>query len=254
MIKENKMYAKNNNGYETIEVPLEVKAEDVNEDGTFKGWASTFGGSADSHGDIIEQGAFQDTIEKGGRNGNGIAMLYQHMAKEPIGVWTSLVENKKGLRVEGQLAMDVQRAKETHSLMRMGALKGLSIGWDFPRDKSGDRDPDSFEIIEKPKARYGYIRKLKKIVLWEISPVTFPANTRTAITTVKDFQRCKTPRQLEQQLRESGVSKASAQYIVGLCKGSLRESENIEEEVMVDSTMLDILEGLKQRNLSISDF
>ncbi len=190
---------------------VEFKKEDVNDDGTFSGFGSTFGGRPDSHGDIIAQGAFSDTLNSGGRNGFGVAMLWQHNSDQVPGIWTSMAENKKGLKVEGQLALATQLGKEAHELMKMGAVKGLSIGFDIAEDGS--------EFDDKKKARI-----LKKLNLWEISLVTFPANTRAQITNVKAFEQAKTPRELEALLRDSGLSKQAAQNIVKLCKPSLRDS------------------------------
>jgi uncharacterized protein len=101
--------------------PFEIKSEDITDKGRFSGYGSTFGGKPDSYGDIIVQGAFKETLERGGRNGNGIGMLWQHRSEEPIGVYESIVENSKGLKVEGQLALEVQRGKEAYILMKMKA-------------------------------------------------------------------------------------------------------------------------------------
>jgi HK97 family phage prohead protease len=229
--------------YNVMGVALEVKADDISETGFFKAWGSTFGGKPDAHGDVVVKGAFKDTIAAGGRNGNGIAMLYQHNAREPIGVWTKLEEREKGLYVEGELILDVQRAKETYVLMRKGALKGLSIGYDFPRLANGMRDPDSWETIEKGDS---YVRYLKKLDLWEISPVTFPANIRANVITVKDFEDCKTEREWERVLRESGLSRSATQFIVKHIKPSLRESGNSEINLL--------LAALQERNALPRDF
>jgi len=133
--------------YETknIDIPFEIKADSIQNDGTFEGYASVFGGRADTYGDIITAGAFGETIKKGGRNKNGIAMLWYHDVKQPIGIWESIVQDEKGLKVIGQLNLDVQRAKEIHSLMRQGAIKGLSIGWDFMKDAKGKIVEGSYE-------------------------------------------------------------------------------------------------------------
>ena len=56
------------------------------------------------------------------------AMLWQHDADKPIGVWTEMVEDEKGLRIKGQLAMETVRGKGSR-LLKMGALNGLSIGF-----------------------------------------------------------------------------------------------------------------------------
>ena len=206
-----------------LDFPFEIKANNVMENGTFEGYASTFGGNPDSHGDIIAPGAFSETIQHGGRNRNGIAMLWYHNPKEPIGVWESIIEDSKGLKVRGILDLEVQRARELHSLMRKGAIKGLSIGWDWYRSSKGDIKKDSYEIVENGVTR---TRLLKQLELWEISPVTFPSNKRAKVTRVKSVTSANTEREMEEALRESGLSKNEALYVVKLCRPSLRDLEN----------------------------
>jgi len=235
--------------YSILGLPLEIKSDDVSDEGKFKGWGSTFGGKPDSYGDVVVKGAFKETLENGGRNGTGIAMLYQHNSYEPIGVWTVMEERDKGLWVEGELDLNVQRAKETHSLLRKGAMRGLSIGYDLPRNPDGSRDTDAVEYLEQPNGQY--IRLLKKINLWEVSPVTFPANIRATITSVKDFEGCKTERDWERTLRELGLSKSAAQYIVKLIKPSLRESGAQDES---QDELGAMLAELRDRNKRACDF
>jgi uncharacterized protein len=86
-------------------------------------------------------------------------MLWQHKAQEPIGVWTQLEEDARGLRVTGRLDLSVARAREALSLMRSGAVDGLSIG---------------FRTIRSAKDAQNGARRLLEIDLWEISIVTFP--------------------------------------------------------------------------------
>jgi hypothetical protein len=256
------MFTKDAPYKESLGVPFELKAEDVNEDGTFKGWGSTFGGRPDAHDDVVIKGAFKATILSGGRNGNGIAMLNQHDSHEPIGIWEKLEEKDRGLFVQGKLAIDnddptkdVRRAREAHVLMGMGALKGLSIGYDIPRLKNGMRDPEAFEWVEKADGRQ--IRYLKKLDLWEISPVTFPANTGAVITTVKDFEGCQTEREFEGKLRDAGLSRKAAEYIISLLdKTALRDpgSEQKGGKDEHDETMEYLLTKLRERNARLSDF
>lgn len=204
-----------------ISVPFEKT--DIQENGFFTGYGSTFGGKPDSYGDIIAPGAFSESISKNGRGGMGIAMLYQHDDKQPIGIWKSIAQDKKGLVVEGQLAVKTQRGIETYELMKMGALKGLSIGFDMPRDINGKIEADAIEINEKNRTQL-----LKRIDLWEVSPVTFAANTRARITGVKNFKYAKTERELEKALRDSGLSKSESVYLASLCKTGLRDSRGNE--------------------------
>lgn len=196
-------------------IPFEIKSEDITEEGIFTGYASTFGGKADSYGDVIREGAFVNTIKSGGRNGNGIALLWQHNAADPAGIWLELSENPNGLKAVGKLEIGSEQGKRYHNLLKMGAIKGLSIGWDFPRDGKGMVIPGSVEYDKEMDVRY-----LNQVELWEISLVTFPANTRANITNVKSLiENATNERELEMALRdECNMSINAAKYIVGLCK------------------------------------
>ena len=151
-------------------------------------------------------GAFEKSLSFGGRNGTGVAMLWQHNPQQPLGVWKSIQETQKGLQVEGQIAINTTLGKDAYELMKIGAIKGLSIGFKL--------DQDGYEFDEKKK-----IRKLNTVNLWEISPVTFPANKRAQITRIKSIMETEqNERELEDFLREAGISKHGSQYIVTLNK------------------------------------
>lgn len=223
-----------------MEVPFEIKAEDVQEDGTFTGYASVFGGKPDSYGDIVSKGAFTETLAHGGRNGNGIASLWQHRSAEPLGVFTEIMENTVGLKVTGKIEKESDIGLHRYNLMKMGAVKGLSIGWDFLRDEEGNRVEGAVKWDDKKKVRY-----LKKIELWEISLVTFPAATSATINNVKSaVEMAVDKRELEEALRDSGLSKKAAQYIVSLTNDSL--FERFKGAGKENSNMYNILEELKK--------
>jgi len=236
-----------------LEVPFEVKAENIAEDGTFSGWGSLFDSEPDAHRDLVARGAFHETLVKGGRNKTGIAMLWQHDSRGmPPGVWTELREDPKGLYVKGQLALDTQIGKDAHAIMLLGAKTGmwrfsLSIGYD---------DLESEEKVIKVGDAEMRIRLLKKVELWEISIVNFPAKLGATVTDVKqiDIDRIKAidnERDLEAILRESGLSKTAAQYLVKLCKPSLREAK-VEEN---DNGLLSgILGSLTKTNEDLTEF
>lgn len=158
-----------------LNISLEVKTEDIKSDGTFKGYGSLFDKSPDSYGDVVARGAFTETLAQGGRNKTGIAMLWQHRSDQIPGVWTSLAEDKRGLKVEGKLALKTQLGNDVYEIMKLSAEAGtfklgLSIGY----------DPIDFEIDPKTK-----IRTLKEVSLWEISIVSFPAKIGAGIESIK---------------------------------------------------------------------
>ena len=145
--------------------PCDLKR--VEADGTFAGYASLFG-EVDLGQDLVMPGAFRDSLRS--RGTQGVKLLFQHDPNEPIGVWLELYEDAKGLFARGRLMPEVARAREVLSLMRAGALDGLSIGF---RTVKGRTDPTSG------------VRRLDKIDLWEISIVTFPMLPEARVSTVK---------------------------------------------------------------------
>lgn len=226
-----------------IDIPFEVKKEDIGDDGSFLGYGSLFVKKPDSYGDIVAPGAFTKSLRKKGRNGNGIAMLWQHKADQIPGVWKELSEDQKGLKSIGQLAITTPLGFSTHEIMKLGAeLKTFQL------NESIGYDTVECEVDDKKKCR-----TLKEVELWEVSLVTFPARTGASVITVKSIQEATTPRQLEDVLRESGLSKSAAQYVVGLCKHSplLREADVEGAKEVCAGMLSDILGGLKQVNEEI---
>lgn len=135
----------------------------IDEQGIFEGYAAVFG-NEDLGGDIIEPGAFKKTLQENPR----MPILWQHNPREPIGVTLEAYEDMHGLRVRGQLNLETSRGREAYALLKQGALKGLSIGYDAIK-----------EVWE------GARRRLKEIRLWEWSLVTFPMNPLAQVTAVK---------------------------------------------------------------------
>lgn len=145
-----------------------IDIKDVNAEGSFTGYAAVFN-NVDLGGDIIAPGAFAKTIlEK-----QDHPVLWGHMSREVIGVNKTYVEDQKGLRVEGQLVLEVQRAKEAHALMKAGAVRGMSIGYDTVRDEL-NHDTG--------------VRTLKEVKLWEYSFTPFPMNPEAQLTAVKNME------------------------------------------------------------------
>jgi len=189
-------------GREIRAFPLHIKS--AGEDGTVEGYGSMFG-VRDAYDDVIAAGAFAASLAAHKAAGTMPAMLWQHSSAEPIGVWTEMVEDAKGLKIKGQLALTTARGKEAHELLKMGALNGLSIGF-MSRQWEYDRDTD--------------IRTLTEVDLWEVSLVTFPANQAARVTNVKagDIAELKTVRQLERALRDAGLSEGAAKAFVAQAK------------------------------------
>ncbi|MBT9495365.1 MAG: HK97 family phage prohead protease [Paucibacter sp.] len=180
-------------------VALELKA--TSDDGSIEGYGSVFN-VADDYDDVVAAGAFAASLKAHKSAGTIPAMLWQHDADDPIGVWTSMVEDAKGLRVSGKLCLDTVRGKEAHALLKMGALNGLSIGF-VSKQWAYDRDTE--------------IRTLTEVDLWEVSLVTFQANKKATVTNVKAApEELAAPKDAERALRDAGFSKAEAKTFVSL--------------------------------------
>ncbi|MCC5980349.1 MAG: HK97 family phage prohead protease [Oceanicaulis sp.] len=120
------------------------------------GYASVFN-IEDHSGDIVRPGAFADSLAK--RGAEGIRMLFQHEADEPVGVWDEVHEDARGLYVRGHILETTGRGAATAALIREGAVDGLSIG---------------FRVLDEKLRADGKGRVLTRLDLWEISIVTFP--------------------------------------------------------------------------------
>lgn len=177
---------------------IQFKAEAVREDGFFSGYASVFG-VKDSYDDIVIKGAFVQSLNNWQARGKMPPVLWQHNRGEVIGVWTKLYEDEHGLYGEGQLFVnDIAKAKEAHTLLKHGAIDGLSIGYSL--DKwAFDEGKQAYELLE--------------IDLKEISIVTMPANEASridAVKTVLEQGQLPTLSEFEKFLREAGFSKSQA--------------------------------------------
>lgn len=209
---------------------LEIKA--VLEDGFFSGYGAVFG-NIDWYNDVILPGAFTASIAKWRAKNKMPPVLWNHNDSEPIGVYTNIYEDEKGLYVEGKLLIeDVPRAKSTHALLKAGAIDGLSIGYS----------------TKKANQQTNGVRELVEVDLSEISIVTQPANERSLITSVKsklDDGELPTLPEFEKFLRESGFSKNQATAIAskGL-RSLLSESEEEIKEAKSISNALNILKGV----------
>lgn len=160
--------------------PFEFKFASDAKAGAFEGYGAVFG-NVDSYGDVIAAGAFKRTLKEWAKKKSLPAMLAQHGGwgmsagdLMPIGVWTDMREDEKGLWCEGVFA-DTSRGQEAYQLAKMDprpALDGLSIGYLAKTYTVGTKP-------EEPR------RTLQDIELFEVSLVTMPANPKARVATVK---------------------------------------------------------------------
>jgi hypothetical protein len=93
----------------------------------------------------------------------------------------------------------------------MGALSGLSIGFVTRED-----------IYDKVTG----IRTLKKVDLWEVSLVTFPANDAARVSAVKTIESISSLSDAERYLRDAGgFSRAQATALLSRLKSLSGQGE-----------------------------
>lgn len=138
---------------------------------TFEGYAAAYG-NADSDNDIIEQGAFAKSIKEA-FPAKSIKVLWQHDARQPIGLPVEMREDSRGLWVKSRISRTA-KGDEALELMRDGVINRLSVGFSIPGGKSS---------IDGQGIRHIYEGKL-----FEYSLVTWPANDQAIITGVKTLK------------------------------------------------------------------
>lgn len=196
---------------------FEVKFADDAKPGEFEGYGAVFG-NIDSHGDVIEPGAFAASLLERKRSGRALPPMYKmHGAfagniHEPVGVWTEMAEDANGLYVKGRLiGLDTEQGKWNYALLKDGGLRGLSIGW---RAAPNGTRKGSGRVGEP--ARY-----IKAAILREVSLVDDPSNALAQVYAIKAMQAedpaaagIKTIREFEEFLRDvGGFSHAAAKQI-----------------------------------------
>jgi HK97 family phage prohead protease len=206
----------------TLDFGFELKA--LSETGKFSGYGSVFG-VKDSYDEIVAPGAFAESLAAQKEAGRLPALLWQHRSGEPLGVYTDMVEDSIGLKVEGQLALTTTRGAEAYELLKMKAISGLSIGF-MTREDNYDRVTG--------------IRTLKKVDLWEVSLVTFPANDAARVQGIKSIEGIDDLKTAEQYLRDAGFSRREAVAFIARVK-HLGQSDS-------DGGMQQILDALKARD------
>jgi len=183
---------------------------------TFEGLASTFG-NADMVGDVIEPGAFRKSV--GERGASGIRLLWQHDTSQPVGVLKQVRETEDGLFVEGEL-LDTNLGRDVAEILRKGAVDRMSIGFRSVRDR--------FDSKKK-------VRILEEIDLREVSLVTFPANEKAKITSVKAVLAdggLPSQRDVERALHEIGFSRTQAKGLLARGYDGLKSADKQASELV----------------------
>lgn len=169
----------------------ELKQLSDSEEGVFEGYASTFG-NVDSTNDIINFGAFSETLKR-----REPKVLYQHDIKRPVGKLIEAREDERGLYVKVKLAINTTDGRDVYELMKEGIINRLSIG---------------FMVKDSEYNTQEGVRIIKEVDLFEFSLVTIPANDMAIVTGIKTALP-QTERDFEKVLRDYGFSRMASKTI-----------------------------------------
>lgn len=144
--------------------------EETDEKWIIEGYASVFG-NVDSYFEVVDKGAFKDFLAS--NFPRYPKLVWGHDWMQPLGPTLEAREDEIGLYVKGELLKDVARAREAYALIKSGAMTDLSFG---------------FRVREDEMDQENGVRHLKKIDIFEWSPVLVGANPKATITGVKSVE------------------------------------------------------------------
>jgi len=212
-----------------------LKLDALDATGVMRGYASTFG-NVDLGGDVVDKGAFKKSIKETGGNW---PILADHNPTDHIGWNLRAEEDEKGLFVESQIDLNVQKGREKYSLakkaMELGVSMGLSIGY--------------MTIKAEPDRANPMIRRLKELKMFEHSIVTFPMNTLAGITSLKaaahisDLQRVDEILLALKQWKKLGYTKKDFETALEKCFQAAKKMQDPASASLAIDNLIATLKG-----------
>lgn len=216
---------------------LEINLSDDKKTGIIKGYASVYD-NLNCFGYYISKGAYASVLKD---NHSAPKMFFNHDSMGvPVGRWTALKEDKKGLYVEGELTLGVSAAKDIYEALKAGTIDGLSVGiriGDYEEDDAGNWKVLSIER------------------LYEISICSFPADGKARISETlsqdlldESIDKIQTVRDFEACLRDfCGFSKKQALTLVSRMKKAVGQEQRDAELAETLKKALGIAERIENQ-------
>ena len=163
----------------------------------FDSWSETLGGIFPFK-EIVRKGAFNESIGK-----DDIRALFNHDPNYVLGRnragTLELVEDDIGLRVK-ITPPDTSWAKDILTSIRRGDITQMSIGFIVEDDKWSNKDGMD-------------VREIRKVQLFDVSPVTFPAYTATdvGVRAMQEYDGYKAEQRSKAEETEKAAEKAKQQ-------------------------------------------
>lgn len=146
--------------------------------GTISGYFSTYDRIPDSYGDVIEKGAFTETLKARKESGHPFPLCWNHDLDQIIGAVDSVEDDEHGPLMTAHF-FDTPLAQEKRELVKQGVVYQFSFAFDIADWKA--------PTDEEKKA--GIREILTKLDLFEVSIVPIPANPRAEVTEIKSGKR-----------------------------------------------------------------
>src|SRR3990172_1379140 len=174
----------------------------------------------DSDGDVVKPSAFQD--------GQEVAMVWSHNWDQPIGKGTVKVGRKQAV-FDGHFFLDTTAGLEAWKTVKaMADLQEWSFGFRVLEAENGD-----FEAMQ--------VQFLKKLELFEVSPVLIGANRETRTLSVKglNFDPLSCFKDMMEEMRGAMGAMRSAMArmdrAMGMEAGQSPDEEKADEELDPDA-------------------
>ena len=146
--------------------------------GTISGYFSTYDRIPDSYGDVIEKGAFTETIKAREESGHPFPLCWNHDLNQIIGMVDTIEDDDHGPLMTASF-FDTPLAQEKRELVKQGVVYQFSFAYDV---KGWERPTPEEE-------KQGIYNILTKLDLFEVSIVPIPANPRAEVTDIKSGRR-----------------------------------------------------------------
>lgn len=149
-------------------------------EGEFIAYASVFG-NKDSYGDVVQRGAFTDTLKAWAAKAIPIPLLWGHNTADPdfnLGHVVEATEDEHGLKVHAQLDMQSPKSAQVYRLLKSGRVSQMSFAYSIT-------EGEWVEPVGEGKTYKDAYYSLIKLDLFEVSVVPIGANQETEILAVK---------------------------------------------------------------------
>lgn len=161
----------------------------------FDSWSETLGGIFPFK-EIVRKGAFNESIGK-----DDIRALFNHDPNYVLGRnragTLELVEDEIGLRVR-ITPPETSWAKDIQTSIKRGDITQMSIGFIVEEDKWSTQDGMD-------------VREIRKVQLFDVSPVTFPAYTATdvGVRAMQEYDGYKAEQRSQQEVADAAAGSAA---------------------------------------------